>query len=1125
VRALTSALALLSFRLDISTVLRQFFAVDPLSTKAFPEARVPQKKSFNNIVSRLTQIPWAMAGLTLALGIVASWQVGMLDTERRLSEDRSQAINDLATVRARLEGVINTVFSATSGLTEVIAHQGSITPDLFKALAQQAIKEQPQIRNIVAAPGNVVAMLYPVEGNGPVLGLDYATVPEQFAGVQRAMETGRPIFAGPLHLVQGGRGLIGRSPVFTRDNVEPGASPRYWGVVSMVTHLDALLDASGVSSSATLDIGLRTLEDRGHPGMFIGGMETVFSEQPVWMTVAVPGGAWKIAAVRKGGWAAATPMKSILFYVGLANSFSAAACIWWLVARPHLVRVRNQELHREIDERARTEEELRLSEQKYATIFQLMPDMVGITRVHDGTFVEINDGFTHISGWTREEVLGRTSIDLGLWTPEDREAAMAVVKERGRLDNYAFSLGVKSGEKRQALMFLTTIRVKGEECLYFMARDVTELKQAQVVLEQERARLGNLLQTVPALIWMKDPDGRYLNCNSRFERFFGAREAEIVGRTDYDFVDRELADFFRENDCRAVVAGKASVNEEWVTYADDGHRELLETVKTPVFDGAGNLLGVLGVGWNITEKNRIEEELRTERTRFMNLVDSVDGIVWETDAETFVFTYVSKQAERLLGHPSPVWRQEGFWRNHLHPEDRETVAAYSATCTAQGEDHELEYRFLAHDGAVFWVQDFVTVVVEDGRPRWRRGIMVDVTSKKEEEKERRNLEFQLRQAQKIEAIGRLAGGVAHDFNNQLSVILGYADLIQNTAADPVKTRGYVNQILKAATLSRDVTRQLLAFSRQEAISPQALDLNALVVGVKKGLGRLIREDIRFEVRLAHGLWPILMDPTQVDQVIMNLIVNARDAMENGGLLVVETSNVCLDDAFARQHPEIAAGDYVQLMVGDTGCGMSAQTLLHIFEPFYTTKETGKGTGLGLATVYGIVSQNKGLVLVESEPGRGSAFRLYFPRSEAALPDQAEPMNQLLLAERSGVVLLVEDEETVRQMATDILMEGGYTVLAAATPQEALAISANSAQKIDLLLTDVIMPEINGRELSRSIKGMRPEIKVLFMSGYAADILSEGGEDAATSFIKKPFSVQALLEIIERQLSVSGAQRG
>jgi len=1080
---------------------------------------VPQKKRAN-FISRLTQIPWVMAGLSLTLGLAVSWRIGLLDIQRQTSENRSQAVNDLAAVRARLEGGVNTVFSATSGLAEVIAHQGGIQQDLFDALARQAIKGHPHIRNIGVAPDNTLAMIYPLEGNRQALGFHYASVPEQYAAVQQAMQTRQPVFSGPHQLVQGGRGLIGRVPIFSLSGVPSGAPPRYWGIVSVVTNVDALLDLALTKSSATLDLGLRKIDAQNVPAAIIRGDSGLFVAQPVCMTIEIPGGAWQICAVRKGGWPHMTVADSSLFLIGCVNSLFAAAFIWWLAARPARIRLRNQELQREIDERRRMEEELRFSEQKYASIFQLMPDMAGITRLEDGTFLEINPGFTRISGWEKEDVLGHTSLELGLWTQEVRAQAVTLVRAQGRLENFEFQLGVKSGEKRNALMFLTPIEVLGDRCLYFMARDVTELKLAQTVLVQEQARLRNLLQTIPALIWMKDPLGLYLSCNSRFERFFGAPESLIVGKTDYDFVSAELADIFRAHDQKAIANGQPSVNEEWVSYADDGHRELLETIKTPVYDTAGNLLGVLGIAWDITEKKRIEEELRKERSRFVNLVDSVDGIVWETDAESLTFTYVSQQAERLLGYPKEAWHEEGFWLRHLHPQDRERVRAHSVACTVQRADHELEYRFLADNGATFWIQDFVTVVAEDGAPRWRRGVMVDVTRKKEEEQERRNLELQLRQAQKIEAIGRLAGGVAHDFNNQLSVILGYADLMRNTLLSPEKMRTYVNQILKAATLSRDITRQLLAFSRQEVITPQALDLNGLVKGVKKGLGRLIREDIRFDLRLGDHLWPILMDPTQVDQVIMNLIVNARDAMEHGGLLIVETRNVVLDATFAKHHPEIAAGEYVQLAVSDTGSGMGSETVLHIFEPFYTTKETGKGTGLGLATVYGIVSQNKGLVLVESELGRGSTFKVYFPRSEAAPQAAAGQAPGLLTEDRSGVILLVEDEETVRQMATDILEEGGYTVLVAATPHEALGICAHPEPQIDLLLTDVIMPEINGRELSRQIRSLRPGIKVLFMSGYAADILPGDREDAETAFIKKPFGVQTLLERIAQQLDAA-----
>jgi PAS domain S-box-containing protein len=1083
------------------------------------------RNTLNNILSRFTQPPWTLACLTLLFGLLISWQIGQLEAERRLAEMRSQAVQDLATIRARLEGVVTTVFSATSGLAEVIAHQGGISPDLFEALARQAIKGSPQIRNIGIAPDNVMARIYPLEENRQAIGFRYASIPEQYEAVRKAMVTRLPVLAGPHRLVQGGEGLIARVPVFTSAGLPSGAEPRYWGIVSVVTHPDGLLDAAGVRATDTLDIGLRQLDDHGQPGTVIRDSHDLFSRNPVCMAVTVPGGQWQLGAVRTGGWPQMPVTHAPLFLVGVGNSLGMAVFVWWLASRPARVRLRNQELQREIAERRRVEEDLRLSEQKYAAIFHLMPDIAGITRMSNGCFIEVNAGFTARAGWEAQEILGRTSLELGLWTPETRAQAVTIMQEQGRLENFEFLMTTKSGEQRHCLMYMRPIEVWGEGCIYFMVRDITELKQAQLVLENERVRLRNLLQTVPAMIWMKDPQGIYLSCNSRFERFFGAKEQEIIGKTDYDFVSREQADFFREYDRRAIANGQVCINEERVVYADDGHQELLETVKTPVYDGGGNLLGVLGIAWDITEKKRIEEELRTERARFIKLVDSVDGIVWEADAQTFTFTYVSRQAERLLGYPVEAWAVEGFWLAHLHPEDRERVSAHTRARTLAGEDHELEYRFLAQSGEMVWIQDRVTVVSENGVPRWRRGIMVDTSGRKEEEKNRRGLEAQLRQAQKMEAVGRLAGGVAHDFNNQLSVILGYADLVKSGPLSPDKTRGYLNQIIRAATQSRDITRQLLAFSRQEAISPQVLDLNALVKGVHKGLGRLIREDIRFEVRLAEGVWPIHMDPTQVDQVLMNLVVNARDAMEHGGQLVVATANVHLDASFVRHYPDITAGDYVQLTVSDTGSGMAQETLAHIFEPFYTTKESGKGTGLGLATVYGIVTQNRGLVLVESELGAGTTFKVFFPRSlvhaEGTSADALQPLSR----NRSGIILLVEDEESVRQMTQDILEMSGYTVLVAQTPQQALAFCDDDDQRIDLLLTDVIMPDMNGRELSHHIRLRRPGIKVLFMSGYAADILPMEDRDSEHSFVKKPFTVQGLQEKIEMMLQAEPGKNG
>lgn len=1049
--------------------------------------------------------PLLLACTTFIICVAGSIKIASIEADSQLNIARSLATHDLATIRARLEGTVNSVFSATSGLVHVTAHQGEITQELFNSLAAEAIKIHPQIRNIAVAPNNTISMVYPLAGNEQVVGLNYHSLPDQYRTIEQAIKSGHPVLDGPRKLVQGGTGLILRSPVFIDRQTTSGRTPRYWGMVSIVANVDAILDSSGIQAPKGLLIGLRRTDNgSGNAGALIWGEASVFDSHPVSLSIAVPGGEWQIAAVRSGGWPSLAPSASPIFYAGVLNSLLLAILVWGLSSRHRRVRKENIQLTKEIQERERTAEQLRLSQQKYLHIFNLMPDMVGITRLSDGLLIEVNAGFEQWTGWRTDEAVGRTSLDLELWDAETRSAAIARLKENGQLVNFEFVMKTKSGEKRNALMYLTTIQVDGEECLYFMAHDITALKQAQVILENERSRLQILLQTIPALVWMKDPAGKYLACNSRFERFFGASRENILGKTDYDFVDSELADFFREHDRIAIAAGRPTVNEEWITYADDSHRELLETTKAPVYDAQGGVMGVLGIARDITENRRIEEELRNERQRFKTLVDSVDGIVWELDIETFTFTYVSSQAERLLGYPVEAWSQSGFWIDHLHPDDREWAATFCADSTARHEDHEFEYRFIAQDGRTVWLHDIVTVVVEEGRPRWLRGIMVDTTEAKKKESENLKLEAQLRQAQKMEAIGRLAGGVAHDFNNKLAVILGYAEMAQRGGTASDRYQDYLERVIAAANQSRDITRQLLAFSRQEVIAPRVLNLNDLVRDAQKGFCRFIGEDIQLEIKLADQLWPINLDPSQVDQIIMNLVVNARDAMPDGGILLIETGNALVEPAMLRSNSDAAPGEYVRLTVNDTGCGMDQEIVQHIFEPFFTTKETGKGTGLGLATIYGIITQNSGFVEVYSEPGIGTTFRIYFPRSYEA-KNPANIVDQEVRPGRPASVLLVEDDESVRNMITDILTVIGYTVQEAATPQEAIQLCTAKELTFDLLLSDIIMPGMNGRELAERIKEVCPDVKILFMSGYTAEIIDQKGIlHEGTNFISKPF---------------------
>jgi two-component system cell cycle sensor histidine kinase/response regulator CckA len=372
---------------------------------------------------------------------------------------------------------------------------------------------------------------------------------------------------------------------------------------------------------------------------------------------------------------------------------------------------------------------------------------------------------------------------------------------------------------------------------------------------------------------------------------------------------------------------------------------------------------------------------------------------------------------------------------------------------------------------------------------------------------RRQLEDQLRQVQKMEAVGRLAGGVAHDFNNILGVIMGHSQILLSGMAANDPRRARVEQIISASHRAAGLTRQLLAFSRRQVFETRVLDINQTIDVVIKMLGRLIGEDVTLTFRPGESLGHVRADPTQIEQVLMNLAVNGRDAMPDGGRLAIETSGVTMDDDYVRVHAGAAPGRYVCIAVSDTGHGMTKDVQAHIFEPFFTTKEPGKGTGLGLATVYGIVKQSEGSIYVYSEPGHGTTFKVYLPVVDADVenPAEAPPVRP-----GSETVLLVEDEEGLRELIGELLEENGYRVLVAETPTKALEAAESHPGVIHLLLTDVVMPQMNGRDLARLVKQRRPDIRVLYMSGYTEDaIANRGGFEAGSSLISKPFTQEAL----------------
>ncbi len=505
--------------------------------------------------------------------------------------------------------------------------------------------------------------------------------------------------------------------------------------------------------------------------------------------------------------------------------------------------------------------------------------------------------------------------------------------------------------------------------------------------------------------------------------------------------------------------------------------------------------------------------LQESRQKYEGLINTLDGIVWEADAETFEFSFVSPHAEDILGYPVEKWlSQPRFWRNHVHPEDLQQAVETIAQARAQRRGYELEYRVVAANGQPVWLRDTVSVVQQDGQVTKLRGVMNDITQRKETEHALRRSEAQLRQSQKMEAIGRLAGGIAHDFNNILTAITGYSGLLKKRMGEDHEMFREVEEINKAAQRAADLTSQLLAFSRQQVLQTKILNLNDVVDDMNRMVRRLIGEDVELVTQPGLDLGAVEADPGQIEQVILNLAVNARDAMPDGGKLVILTQNVRIDAAeIEGVRAGVEPGDYVVMSLSDTGTGMNDEVRAQLFEPFFSTKEKGKGTGLGLSTVYGIVKQSDGYITVETAVGEGTTFHVYLPRVENEAT-ATEAVETAFAARSTGTetILLVEDDESVRELASEILAQSGYTVIEACNGVDALEIYNEKPGEVDMLVTDIVMPQMGGKELARQLVDASPDLKVLFLSGYtSAAIVEHGLIDVERNFMQKPFTATDL----------------
>ena len=771
-----------------------------------------------------------------------------------------------------------------------------------------------------------------------------------------------------------------------------------------------------------------------------------------------------------------------------------------------------QSLRRSADERLReAERRARESESRCQTLFETARDGLVLFDAQ-GRFLEVNPACCQMLGYTREEMLTRRLSDI-----QAQESALETAAHIRRVQAQGeelFETRLWTKDRRLVIVEVSVAVLKdGDGRLFSCFRDITSRQQAETALQESAMRVTLATQSARLGVWDWDIDRNILNWDARMYEMFGVRPDQFT--SCFEAWEKTL----HPDDlpaARATVqeamAQRTDLKTEFRVVRADGEVRYIEAFGILQFDPEGKPRRLTGVNWDITERKTLEEQLRQREERFRLLIENASDLI-NIVSPLGIMLYQSPSSERTLGYPSAEFLGRNIFEL-IHPDDLLKVAdAMHRGLVHPGTPIQVEYRCRRQDGAWLHFESVGKAIAPAAGGEAETWVLVNSRDMTES----RKLGEQLRQSQKMEAIGRLSGGVAHDFNNLLTVIQGRVSILQTSGRLPAGLADSAQEIAQAAERAANLTRQLLAFSRQQVMQTRELDFNDTVANLTSMLQRVLGEDIRMQLDYAPEPLHVQADTGMMEQVLLNLVVNARDAMPGGGRLRIETLLIELSTAEAARHPKASAGMFVGLRVTDSGEGIAPEILPRIFDPFFTTKDVGKGTGLGLATVYGIVEQHRGWVTVESEVGCGTTFHVFLPRlAQTKLPAPAEPV---ATGTPGGpeTILLVEDESSVRDLMQTILTRQGYRVMEASSGPGALEVWKHNRASIDLLLTDIVMPGgLDGQHLARRLLTDNPKLKVIYTSGYRAEsgdiVLQEG-----VNFLPKPFHPRTLGEMVRTLL--------